>query len=344
MTGNRLVAMMRAARRQVARLAVLAVILVVAFYFLSWPTNYLILRPGQAVDVGPMISVDGQAGESQGLLMTTVFTNQARLWLAVVGAFHPGIDMVHLSNILRPGQTIEEYYLQNQWLMKDSQALAIQLAFEQLGYPVHMAGEGAVVTYVLPDAPAHGELKVGDVITHLDSMTVQTGDELLAYLQEISPGDIVAVRYAREQEIASVEIETGEHPEDAMRSYIGIMVLTAGPQVIGPSDVTIDAGEVGGPSAGLMFTLQVMGRYDRELVPQGLVIAGTGILDRDANVNPVGGVRQKVQAAEKAGADVFLVPAANAREAEQAATTVDVFPVGNLDEAVQVLFSLDKAS
>ncbi len=343
MTDNRAWALLRAFRRQLGRVAVAVVLLVVVSYFLNWPTNYLILRPGQALDVGPMISVDGQEGEPEGLLMTTVMTHQARLWLAVIGAVHPGIDMFHISNILRPGQTIEEYYLQNQWLMRDSQALAINLAFEKLGYDVHIVGDGAIVSYVLPDAPAHETLEVGDVITHINEVGVNTGDDLLTYLQDLSAGEMVSLRFVREEEVQEVDLKTGEHPEEKTRAYIGITVLTAAPEVIGPSRVAIDAGEVGGPSAGLMFTLEVMARHDDELLPRQVIIAGTGILDREAGINPVGGIRQKVQAAEKAGADVFLVPAANFREADKVATSVRIISVQTVDEAIEVVSTLDKA-
>ena len=311
-------------------------------YVLQWPTNYLILRPGQALDVGPMIAVEGEMGAPSGLLMTTVMTSRANLWLAVIGAVHPGIEMYHLSRFMRPGQTVEEYYQQNQWLMSDSQALATTLALQKLGYEAYTIGDGALVTYVLPGAPAHGILRAGDIIITCQGLEVQTGEALLESLQDIDAGELVSLRYLRQEQLEEVELGSEQHPDDDRRAFIGITVLTAHPMVVGPQRVEIDAGEVGGPSAGLIFTLEIINRHRGDLIPPGMVVAGTGILDRNANVSAVGGIKHKVRAAEEMGADVFLAPAANYQEALQAARSMRVIAIDSLDHALEEMAALDK--
>ena len=122
---------------------------------------------------------------------------------------------------------------------------------------------------------------------------------------------------------------------------IGVLVEAAADITL-PFKVSIDAGNIGGPSAGLAFALDVMEKLGRD-VDHGRNVAATGEISLDGSVGAIGGIKQKTIGARRAGVDVFLVPAENFQEAQRNAKGLPVIPVKSLDDALQALATLPKA-
>ena len=115
----------------------------------------------------------------------------------------------------------------------------------------------------------------------------------------------------------------------------GMSVPEAGPF---PVQVSIRPGQVAGPSAGLVFALEIISRMEQDIV-MGRKIAGTGMLSADGRVLPVGGVAQKTIACREEGVEVFLVPRQNLKEALRFAGDMKVYGVDTLEEAITLLAS-----
>ena len=139
-----------------------------------------------------------------------------------------------------------------------------------------------------------------------------------------------------------MRLTTAANPVDDTRSVIGVLVEPAA-DIRLPLDVSIDAGNIGGPSAGLAFALDVMEKLGRD-VDGGRRVAATGELSLDGTVHRVGGIKQKTIGARAADVDVFLVPAENAAEARSHADGLSIVPVRSVEQAVRALARLPDAS
>jgi PDZ domain-containing protein len=158
---------------------------------------------------------------------------------------------------------------------------------------------------IVVDAPASGVLEINDEIVSVDGTEIATPEDVRDALQEFEPGDTVPFEILRGEEEQSVQVPTGETDE---RTVIGVYLAS---EFDLPYEIDIDAGNVGGPSAGLMFALAVYDKITPGAMTGGQAFAGTGTITSAGEVGPIGGIRQKMIAAEQSGADYFLAPADN---------------------------------
>jgi Lon-like protease len=225
--------------------------------------------------------------------------------------------------------------------MVRSQKVAAVVALQHLGYKVRARSEGVTIALVDRDAPASKVLRTSDVILSADGQKVTSVIRLRAVLAKHRPGDAVRITYRRDGKVRSAKIKTVADPQDPNRALIGVSARDA-LHVTLPVKIKIDAGGVGGPSAGLAFALDILEELGRD-VTHGHKVAATGELDPDGTVGPIGGVKQKTLGVRRAGVDVFLVPAgANAREARRYADGLRIIPVKNFPQALRALATLPR--
>jgi PDZ domain-containing protein len=223
--------------------------------------------------------------------------------------------------------------------MLQSQKVAAVVALQHLGYKVRARSDGVTIVLVDPRAPAAKILRTSDVILSADGQKVTSVVRLRAVLARHRPGDRVRVAYRRNGKVRSATIKTIADPRDPSRALVGVSARDA-LHVILPVKIKIDAGGVGGPSAGLAFALDILEELGRD-VTHGHKVAATGELGLDGTVGPIGGVKQKTLGVRKAGVDVFLVPAGeNAREARRYADGLRIIPVKNFPQALRALATL----
>jgi Lon-like protease len=223
--------------------------------------------------------------------------------------------------------------------MADSQKIAPYVALKYLGYKVSARIGGVSVLAVEHNAPAADVLQPNDVILTADGHPVKTIVDLHAALADKKPGDRVTLRFRRGERVHTATLATVTDPEDPKRALIGISALDD-LRVRLPIPVTINAGGIGGPSAGLAFALDILQELGRN-VAHGRKVAATGELALNGKVEPIGGVKQKTLGARRAGVDVFLVPAGeNAKEARRYADGLRIVPVETFQQALQKLATL----
>jgi PDZ domain-containing protein len=223
--------------------------------------------------------------------------------------------------------------------MARSQQVAAAVALRRLGYPVKVRNDGVLVDALVAGSPAVGKLRPNDVIVSVDGKPVRSRSDLLRLVGAHKPGEDVVVTVKRGKERESVTIRTAADPDEPERAVIGVFVEQAAAIEL-PLDVKIDIGNVGGPSAGLAFALDLMEELGRD-VDGGHRVAATGEIELDGTVAPVGGVKQKTIAVRRSGIDVFLVPAGdNAKEARRHAGGMRIVPVKNFQQALRSLQTL----
>ncbi|MEO6712211.1 MAG: S16 family serine protease [Mycobacteriales bacterium] len=293
------------------------------------PVPYIALMPGPLydtlgeVDGKPVITVEGKESftpQTGTLYLTTVRVagapSYARLTLfeAVKYWVDPSIAVVPTEVEYPPGTDVEKIKEETAQQMVDSQDAATIAAMRYLGENVTTQ---LVVESVTAGAPADGVLEPGDKLLSIDGVAVDSasGAELRDLIRAHPPGDVIEIRYERAGKAVVVMITTTAASDDPTKSLLGI-----GPDVQCPCKkpfiVKIGLGEeVGGPSAGLMFTLGIIDTLTPGELTRGMSIAGTGTMDVNGNIGPIGGIKQKLIAAKRKGATAFLVPDANWEDA-----------------------------
>ncbi len=301
------------------------------------PSGYYLVRPGLALAAAPLVRVDGVAGAGR-FLITTVAVREASLGQLLWAPFWPGTDVAPRAAFLPEGQTIVGFRAAMQAEMEESQAAAACAAERQAGYGVVADGRGARVLGVVAGSPWAGRVQAGDVIIAAGGAPVR----LLEDLDRAVAGaggkalDLAVVRAGRRE---SIRAPLPPQPDRrAGLAALGVEAVTEGFSCRLPVPVTFSPAQVGGPSGGLVFALQILDALDGPAPLAGdRVVAGTGLIWPSGRVGSVGGVRQKVLAARRAGAEVFLVPAAEYAEARSVAGPIRVIPVRTLVEAVAAL-------
>ncbi len=317
-------------------LAVIAAVLPVPFLIVSpGPTFNTI---GEVNDV-PLVQItETQTYPTDGHLdMTTVReAGEPRSRITVfqaLAAWASTSRAVLPRELLYPDDiTGEEVTQRNAALFSTSQSYAIAAAMGVLDRPVIAT---PVITAVVAGSPAEGKLSPGEQITAINGQSVTEPSEVSELVRAQPIGATLAFAVVREGEPLTVDVVSVASPDDAQQPYVGIGVgLLYSAEF--PIEFTLQ--DVGGPSAGLMFTLAIVDILTPESLTGGDFVAGTGTIDPAGQVGPIGGIRQKLAGARDAGAELFLMPIQHCEESAGAVPDgLTVVPVESVDDALVAL-------
>lgn len=303
---------------------------------------YYLISPGEARGVTQLIKVaEGQARiydpEGEILFTTVSLTGKVNVYEALLGWLDDDVEVIPEKQITggAPRQQVRQINIQ---AMDDSKLTATKVALERLGYRVEVDGKGAVVVRVNPGNPADGHLEVGDVIIAVDGEAVSLHDAVVTKVRQHAPGDVIDIKFRRGEGERSVQLTAAQGPEG--QALLGVVLQTAELTYKFPVDITIDTGLVGGPSAGLAFTLALLDELSPGELTGGRPVAVTGTIDTQGSVGVVGGVAQKTVTARKAGAAIFLVPPEEVEQAKAHAGKMKIVGVATLEEALTALEDL----
>jgi PDZ domain-containing protein len=313
----------------------------------SMPSPYVILSPGSARSVVPLVTVTQKPGgppvkedeASDDLLYVTVSsTVEPSGFYALLGWLDDKAQ-VEPSKPFLGENTNEENRKLNLALMTDSQEKAKVVALERLGYEVTKTPIGAFLEDVDPSYPAAEVLKPGMTVVGADGKAVTTVDELVDAIRSHEPGEDMelSVIPLTGGEPKTVTAELGTREGEPGVAALGVSPVDRNTYGF-PMDIEIDTGKVGGPSAGLAFTLAILDRLTPGSLTGGDRMAVTGTIELDGTVGPVGGVDHKTEAAISEGAEVFLVPPEEFEQAKKAARgRIKIEQVQTLDDALAAL-------
>jgi PDZ domain-containing protein len=326
---------------------------------IAWPIDmpYYAWSPGPVADTSDVVSVpDGEAATGD-LLFLTVELREVNLLEFIAANLDPQVSLSSIEAVRPSGVSPEQLRRRNLEAMNASQQRAIYVALTKAGYEVDLDGQGALITGLVEDSPAAGILEPLDLITAIDGEPVEFAEEAIAALSGRAPGEIVRITVQRPLDDSMTDLETldvevtlavwmgqdadGNEIVDPERGMIGVFLDDVDAVPVFPIDVEIDAENIGGPSAGMMFTLEIINQLTPEDLTHGNRIAGTGTIALDGTVGAIGGMRQKVFGAIAAGAEYVLAPDRNYDEAVDAAgDDIEVIRIETIDDALEFLRSL----
>jgi len=314
------------------------VLALVAAFVLSgtvWLPLYS-LGPGPAREVLPLIQVTGhpEYASSGRLVMTSVRFRQLTALGALLAWIDPDQAVVSRNDLFTPGETPTQEHQRAISQMDQSKLDATSVALSDLtGYPKEHR-PGALVEGVVAGCAADGVLYPGDLIKAIDGQAVGGVAQASRLIESAPSGSTLTfdIRAGGEQHRVDLRRAPCGGRDEPL---VGVSLISNF-----PFEVRIESGDVGGPSAGLMWAL---GLYDL-LTPGdltgGRTIAGTGQIGLDGTVYPIGGIEEKVAAAEHAGASVFLVPQGDVAAARTVGGDgMALVPVSSFQDALDYLGS-----
>jgi len=271
------------------------------------------------------------------LLMLTVVSQDVNVFEALIAGVDPTIDLVRKQAVRREGESDEEYRNRVLQQMDDSNFRAIAVALQHLGY--EMVPTEVVINDITQNVPASEVLERGDTVLSVNGAPIRTVEDFAPALEGYEVGDTITMTLLRNGTEIEVEVDLAEKEEEPGEPMIGVFL---GELTEPPFPLAIEAGDVGGPSAGMMHTIAIIDALTEGELTGGHVIAGTGTIQLDGSVGSIGGIRQKVVGAEAAGAEYILVPAGNYERALTAEyDDIEIVSVATLDEAITFLENLD---
>jgi Lon-like protease len=327
-----------------ARVLGLLVVLALVTVGILWlsPSEDYILLPDRAHPVAPLVRVQGghdPRGPGE-ILFVDVFERRASELESLFPWLHEGSTLVPAKLLVPPGVSDKVAHQADLRAMQISQRIAAAVALRRLGYHVVAKPDGVIVDAIEQQSNALGVLHPSDVITAVNGVATPTIASLRAQTDDVKPGELVTLNVRRGDRPTTVRIKTIADPLRKGRAIVGFSPDQAADVEL-PLNVEIDAGNVGGPSAGLAFTLEVMAELGHD-VTHGYKVAATGQIDLNGAVTAIGGVKQKTYGVRDAKADVFLVPVdgGNAATAKRYAGKLRVIPVTSFRQALRALASL----
>lgn len=332
-------------------LSIFAAILLMASALYYLP--YYVTKPGMAKELEPIVKVEDGFDEEGSFMLTTVRMGRANIYSYVIAKLSKYQELYPVEDIRGENESDEEYNVRQLHMMDSSKTTAIEVAYKKAGNPVNYNYKGVYVLNTMEGMPADGKLKPGDLVFKVDGNAFNSSKDFIDYISSKKPGDTVELSYKRNGKTSQLKVPLKALDDGSNRPVVGIQLVDDKEVEVEPG-VTVQSDEIGGPSAGLMFSLEIYNQLIEADLTKGYQIAGTGTISPDGTVGRIGGIQQKVVAADKAGAEIFFAPYeegakdSNYEEALIAAKDIDtkmkIVPVNTFDEAVAYLENLKEKS
>jgi len=321
-------------------LALGLVLLATALALLVIPSSQYVFLPDPAHPVAPLVTVPGGKDPARGgVYFVDVVVRKATLLERLFGGLHDGADLYPAKAVNPPGVNEQQRRRIDIQDMHRSQEIAAAVALRAAGKKVVLRPTGALIDFIETGKPAVGKLEPDDVIVAVNGKRVRGPRDVFVRMRKTAIGAVVRFTVRRDKRSLVIPIKTVAADSGPRRPVVGVFLEPA-LDIHLPFKVRIDAGNVGGPSAGLAFALEVMEELGRDVV-HGHRVAATGEIFADGSVGPIGGIKQKTIGARQAHVDAFLVPAGdNARDAKKHAAGLRILPVENFSQALRALATL----
>lgn len=323
---------------------------IISFFLVTYQLPYYIYKPGNADSLNNMVVVDDAFDSEGDMHLVTISSSQATPLPYLLAKLLPHQELVPANRARPEGISDEEYMHAQLQMMESSQEASIVVAYEAAGENISISYNGIYVVGVIENMPAEGKLQMGDHIIAVDGQSVTEANDLIRYVQNKKPGDTVNLEIIRGDEQKEVQISLQAFEGNEEKIGVGIQLVTDR-QVEVERNIDFKSGQIGGPSAGLMFSLEIYDQLTEEDLTRGFEIAGTGEVNYNGQIGRIGGVDKKVVAADREGCDIFFAPNeqgnenSNYRIAKQVAEDIDsdmkIVPVDTFEDALDYLKSLE---
>lgn len=338
-----------------AMLPFLLIILVIGGLVIPLPIY--VEGPGTTENLKQFVKVDNQKDTKPGAFyLTTVIVRQATLLTAAKAKFADFEDLISKKDLMGTSSN-SEYNRIQQYYMESSQNAAIEQALKLANVPYKMDFKGVYVLAIDESSNFFGKISVGDTVISVDGKNFKSSEEFMEYVKSQKVGQEVTINFLQD----GVEKDaTGKLIELPTDNKAGIGIGLTDHTEIKPSvSIEINAGNIGGPSAGMMFTLEIYEQLTGKGIRKGHEIAGTGTINSEGIVGRIGGIDKKVVTASENGTEIFFAPddevtkemkkinpkiKTNYQEAKAAAekinTKMKIVPVKKIQDALDYLETL----
>lgn len=343
-------------RKPLIYLLLLVLVASLAFY----PMESYISKPGGAYELSPFVEVEGGDQDDEGKMsLLTISLAKATPLTYVYAKIVDNQKIYKESQIRQKDEDETEYNVRQLKLMSSSQINAISVAYNRANQPYEILNNGIFIFNVLKDSAASGVLEPGDKIIGMDNLSDLTEEKLRTYLSEKGEGEVVQLTVERSGKILKEKVTLKSIPGVLEKPGIGIS-YTEDKKVETTPVIHMNTEDIGGPSAGLMFTLEILNQLLPEDITKGYNIAGTGEMNPDGTVGRIGGIDLKVIAADRKGIEIMFAPddvidpavlannpdlTSNYEEALKSAkkigTKMKIVPVKTVDDALAYLEQLE---
>lgn len=309
-------------RRTTSSIFASVLLAVLFFVAATMPVPYVTMSPGPTVDV--LAEVDGEEivqvqgherYDTEGRLELTTIKltgpdQEVSLGEALAAWFDSSRAVYPKEAFYAPDESKEDVETQSSVQMVSSQDNAVAVALTELGYDLDQVTE---ILAVSPDSPADGRLRVRDHLVSVNGTEVTGATDVSKLVRETPEGETATFVVRRGRSTRTVPVIPEPSKDDPAVPVVGVVV---GPSYDFPFDVSVNIDErIGGPSAGLIFSLAVYDTLTPGALTGGAPVSGTGTIAEDGSVGPIGGIQQKIIAAAESGAELFLVPPDNCESA-----------------------------
>ena len=293
------------------------------------PTPFRLMAPGQVERVSEIISIDADTYKSSGeFLLPTVVSEPASLLYCIYSVIEPDAVLTTSEHTEPQAQSPDGRQ------MALSQYLATTVALEALGHRVRGDFLGLRILSVDPNSPNLGDIRPGDLITHVDGLQLESLRDFKKAIAKKFTGDVLPTQMLREGQETELELNVFERRG---YSFIGVQLRPEHERDSLPYNVSFRSGKTIGASGGLVFALEIYDRLTREDLTKGRRIAATGTLDGSGRVGAISGLEFKFKGIQRAGADLILIPRANFNNDLAVPNNVEVIAVDSFNEALYVL-------
>jgi PDZ domain-containing protein len=313
------------------RLYVAAALLLALAAFV--PTPYSLMLPGRAVDLRNVVSVAGRPAPAPPFFLTDVRFASHATALQLLAGMLPGASIFRSSEMVPGSMTAVEYAGVEREAMSESQSIAAVVAERAAGLQVPFPRSRVLAVYFAADSLAKRALHPLDMLVSLNGHPIASNLDVIHALATVRAGSNVRIAIVRRGNELTVSVPTIRY---ASRTALGAYLTTIYQRPRIPVAVNYHLSQVFGSSGGLMFALEIYRRLRPSAVHVTQAVAGTGTIAYDGSIGPIEGASQKVIAARRAGAKIFLVPRENYAQIAQT-PGIRVVPVSSFQQALKAL-------
>ncbi|UFU00924.1 PDZ domain-containing protein [Radiobacillus kanasensis] len=328
-------------------------IILLAAFVVGYRLPYYIYKPGEADALNPIVEV-ASGYESEGdMHLVTVRGGQATPLQYAWASFQPHYEILSMDEVFPKGISQDEYFEAQLQMMENSQEASTVVAYEAADKDIDIEYKGVYVVSVIEGMPAEGKLKSGDRITQVNGKKVQQSEDLIDYVSSMKAGDTITVTVQRDKKTLEKKIVLKQFEAAENKVGVGIQLVTDREVEVDPG-IEFASGNIGGPSAGLMFSLEIYDQLTEDDLTKGYQIAGTGEISYEGEVGRIGGIDKKVIAADEEGCAIFFAPSENGAKdsnysvavetAEEIGTDMKIVPVDTFQDALDYLQQLEPKS
>ncbi|SDB87435.1 PDZ domain-containing protein [Pelagirhabdus alkalitolerans] len=335
---------------KVKKLVKYSLIIFAIVAFVTVPLPFYVYQPGTVDSLHEVVNIENSyTGEGE-LNLVTVRGGRATPLLAMTTFFSSYRDLLPIGDVFPDGYDRDQYMQAQLQMMESSQEAAIVVAYQEANEAIDVYYEGVYVVSTMDDLPASEKLEIADKIMEVEGQRIDDADHLIEIVSQYDIGDHLTFVIERDEQMFEETIELVPLPDEPQRPGIGIQLVT-NREISIERDVQFDSGEIGGPSAGIVLSLEIYNQLTETDLTNGLKIAGTGEIDYEGNVHRIGGVDKKVVASDREDVDIFFVPndgGTNESNYELAMATkasidsdMEIVPIDTVSDAIEFLLNYE---